>query len=38
MFDDSRSFIGRPFLQSTLDYEFQDYLAVGDRHEQKRNK
>jgi hypothetical protein len=24
MFDDSRSFIGRPFLQSTLDCEFQD--------------
>ncbi len=30
MFDDSRSFIGRPFLQSTLDYESQDYLAAGN--------
>jgi type I restriction-modification system DNA methylase subunit len=29
MFDDSRSFIGRPFLQSTLDYEFKDYLEAG---------
>ncbi len=29
MFDDSRSFIGRPFLQGNLHYEFQDYLAAG---------
>ncbi len=29
MFDDSRSFIGRPFLLGNLHYEFQDYLAVG---------
>jgi hypothetical protein len=29
MFDDSRSFIGRPFLQATLHYEFEDYQTAG---------
>ena len=29
MFDDSRSFIGRPFPQSTLNYEFADSLEAG---------
>jgi hypothetical protein len=29
MFDDSRSFIGRPFLQGNLHYEFEDYQAAG---------
>jgi Eco57I restriction-modification methylase len=29
MFDDSRSFISRSFLQSTLDFEFRAYLDEG---------